>query len=139
MNRHSKLVETIRKNTTPEWHSAYLPRIGQVAINCMPAELAASVKANECWVRVGTREDHTDEFRGTAEAVATQLLGLLKPPSKAVGAAAEVIMTRSFNTLRCEEMSAAYSIDEETVFKAMDYLADKGQVVNRGERGWFRA
>lgn len=136
--RHAKIVETLTKNMRPGWFEYDIPRIGHVAVNCMTPEMASYMRCNQCWVRMGSVENHRDEFRGTAEAVAAKLLTLLKAPSKAVAEAAEVVLTKRFDGFRVEEMAVLYGLDEDTLFRAMDYLAERGQAVSKGDMGWFR-
>ena len=138
--RIAKLAETFRAEAmSPKgWVTMKLARIGEVRIHVMSASSCKDHGWNEVWARIGGEQDYR-EFRGTAEKVAAELCKLLKAPSKAVAEAASVLTAKGFDGLREPEMAALYRLDEETTFKAMEFLAEQGSATNKGDVGWFRA
>lgn len=138
MMSHSARVETIATQLrsfvlVSDWPSITLPRIGTVRIHVMPQESCKAYGWNEVWARIDSHE-----FRGSAEKVAAELCKLLKAPSKAVGATAQALMSKRFDGLRAPEMAAAFGLDEEAVFRALDFLAEQGLAVSKGDPGWFK-
>lgn len=137
--RVARIVEIIRTKTVPGWYEYHVPRIGKITVNCMPVELAKRWGNNECWVRLGTLEYHKDELRGSAEMVAKELCQkYLKAPSKAVRETADKVLAVNFDGFKPYELAAMHGLDTETTFKAMDYLAEAGLAVRKGDMGWFR-
>lgn len=135
--RVTKIAETLRTKGNAvrdgSWLTVKLPRIGDVSIHVVSQEACKEYGWNEVWARIGG-----EEFRGNAEAVATKLCKLLQAPSKAVGDAAEVILSKNFDGLREPEMAALYRLDEETTSKAMSLLEERGVAVDKKDLGWFR-
>lgn len=131
--RVQKVVEQLRATKQDGWQLVKLARIGAVSAHVMSIESCKQFGWNEVWVRMEGRE-----FRGSAEKVATELCKLLQAPSKAVGEAAAVITAKGFDSLREPEMAALYRLDEETTFKAMEFLAEQGVATSKGDLGWFR-
>jgi hypothetical protein len=137
--RIQKLAETFRSAAMAEqgWVVLNLSRIGEVRVHVMSQESCKTYGWNEVWARIGGEADY-HEYRGSAEKVAKELCKLLKAPSKKVGEVAEELTSKGFDGLRAPEMAATYSLDEESTFKAMEFLAEQGMATNKGDVGWFR-
>lgn len=139
--RVQKIVETLRSRAGKDaWKALNIPCVGTVYPHVMHEASAKEMGVNEVWVRLGSPEfaKATKEFRGTAEAVAKELCKLVKAPSKGVGETAEVLASKSFDSLREPEMAAMFGLDEDLVFRAMALLDERGVAVSHGDRGWFR-
>lgn len=139
--RVQKIVETLRSRAGKDaWKALNIPCIGTVYPHVMHEVAAKEMGVNEVWVRVGSPEfaKATHEFRGSAEKVAKELCKLLKAPSKAVGEVAETLAGKSFDGLREPEMAAMFGLDEDSVFRAMALLGERGIAISHGDRGWFR-
>jgi len=134
--RVQKLAEMFRAEAmSPKgWVPLKLARIGEVRVHVMSQESCKENGWNEVWARIGTEH----EYRGSAEKVAKELCKLLQAPSKAIGEAAAVLASKKFDGLKAYEMAAIYGLDEQTTFKAMDFLAEQGVATNKGDLGWFQ-
>ncbi len=109
------------------WVELSIPRVGKVFAHIMPADVAAKLGVNEVWARVGSPDLDAVEFRGTAVAVATQLVEkCLKAPSAEVSRIADAIVARKFQGYRQEEIAAALGCNDNTAFAAVDFLIDRG-------------
>ncbi len=138
--RVQKIVETLRSRAGKDaWKALNIPCVGTVYPHVMNEASVKEMGVNEVWVRLGSPEfaKATKEFRGTAEAVARELCKLVKASSKVVGEVAEALEGKSFDGLREPEMAAMFGFDEDTVFRAMALLGERGIAISHGDRGWF--
>lgn len=132
--RVQKIAETLRSYClVSDWPTINFPRIGAVRVHVVSREASKAYGWNEVWARIGDRE-----FRGSAEKVSGELCKLLKAPSKAVSETADVLRTKNFDGFRPAEMAAAFDLDVELTFRALDFLAEQGVAKRDGDRGWFK-
>lgn len=139
--RVQKIVEALRSRAGKEgWEPLHIPCVGTVYPHVMSEAVAKEMQVNEVWVRIGSPEftKASFEFRGSAEKAAKELCKLLRAPSKAIGEVAKTLAGKAFDGLREPEMAAMFGLDEDTVFRAMALLGDRGIAISHGDRGWFR-
>lgn len=111
------------------WYTISVPRVGKVTIHRMPSDYAAEWGFNEVWMHLGPARDHQyEQFRGSCEQAAELLCKRLKAPSRAVSVAADRILESNFDGLRAPEFAAMHHFDEETTYKAFDYLIERGEI-----------
>jgi hypothetical protein len=137
--RAAKITKTLRTVPYWIWTAVKIAYVGTVYVNRMTTEQCTAFGYNEFWVRVGGMNLGnlgTIELRGSAEAVAKQLCMRLRPPSKAVAQAVQVIMNArskinpggagGIYLLHAPEAAAWLGLSEDTAYRAFRYLEEIG-------------